>query len=341
MLFVNNLSGVRRRAAIMLAASGVTLAIVAPPVRAQDAPSVAGSTLELPLNTDDGMSQGVSMPPARRPQAPAKASSTRATPSRSTSTALRGLPALPSRGSFGRESFRQQPTQAPTVLANLGLVTLPEVRIKAGRETNAALMNVVTKGTYLAVVTETGEHYGVLMVNNTVGWVPKPSIQLVDYQTEVSLPADPQTAPPPPAENAASTSAGWASGLGAGLDARSYTLLKEAFTYLGVPYVWAGNTRRGVDCSGFVKNVYSTQGVSLPRHSGDQAKVGQTVQWDDLRPGDRLYFDMGRKGRVSHTGIYIGNGYFIHASSNRKQVDVDSIFKPNYYRALVVAKRDW
>jgi cell wall-associated NlpC family hydrolase len=90
-----------------------------------------------------------------------------------------------------------------------------------------------------------------------------------------------------------------------------------------------------------VKNVFAKYGVSLPRHSGDQAKVGRAVDGADLRPGDRLYFDMKRVGRISHTGIYIGNGYFIHASSNRRGVGVDSIFKSNYYRALVNARRDF
>ena len=79
----------------------------------------------------------------------------------------------------------------------------------------------------------------------------------------------------------------------------------------------------------------------MPRHSGDQARVGDAVaSTDDLAPGDRLYFDMGRKGRVSHTGIYLGNGYFIHASSNRHCVGVDKLASGNYWKSLVAARRD-
>jgi cell wall-associated NlpC family hydrolase len=120
---------------------------------------------------------------------------------------------------------------------------------------------------------------------------------------------------------------------------RVYALLQEAFTYMGVPYVWGGVTRSGLDCSGFVGNVFRSQGVSLPRVAADQSKVGQLVNWADLAPGDRLYFDMGRKGRISHTGLYIGNGYFIHASTNHHRVDVDPLNKPNYLKALVCARR--
>jgi cell wall-associated NlpC family hydrolase len=318
----------RRTVATAVCVGLAALAMTAPSfaqVGALPAPP-SNSTLDLPLNTGETVPTN---PPASRPTAaPARTANGRA------------LPVLSSRGSVGRANLRAEPSKAPSVLASLGLVKTAEVRIRLERDEKSRLLNVVSKGTYLAVVSEMGNHYGVLMVNNTLGWVPKTSLQMIDYQTEVSLPPAPEPEPQP-ATNAASTTAGLLGSMAGQLDARSHTLLKEAFSYLGVPYVWAGNTRAGLDCSGFVKNVFKTQGVNLPRHSGDQAKVGTTVQWNDLRPGDRLYFDMGRKGRVSHTGIYIGNGYFIHASTNHHCVDVDPLSKASYARALVVAKRDF
>lgn len=323
----------RRRSAISFAAA--TLLLSASAASAQDSAlpvPPATSTLDLTLNTGEA---------PRPPVPPKQAKSAASTPRRAGAAAGRVLPALSSRSSLTRESVRQQPGTAPTVLASLGLVTPREVRIHLSRDAKSRLLNVVSKGTYLAVVSEMGDHYGVLMVNNTLGWVPKNTLQMVDYQTEVSLPPDPQTPPSSTATNAAETSAGLMGQMASQMTPRSHAMLKEAFTYLGVPYVWAGNTRAGLDCSGFVKNVLASQGVRLPRHSGDQAKVGMTVQWNDLRAGDRLYFDMGRKGAVSHTGIYLGNGLFIHASTNRKCVYVDSLAKPNYSRALVVAKRDF
>lgn len=243
----------------------------------------------------------------------------------------RGKAPLPSRGFKGRTALRQTPT-TPQVLGKLAQTIIEEAKLRLGRDTTSRVLSVVSKGTYLAVVADVGEYYGVLMADKSTGWVPKTSVQMIDYQVAVSDPAA-------EARPEAGPNSGIPGGLPDDLDERTSALLREAFTYLGVPYVWAGNTRSGLDCSAFVRNVFSTQGVRLPRVSADQARVGAAVNWEELRAGDRLYFDMGNKGRVSHTGIYLGNGYFIHASSNRKCVDVDSLMKPSYYKALVGARR--
>nr|CAA9283884.1 hypothetical protein AVDCRST_MAG63-3796 [uncultured Armatimonadetes bacterium] len=245
-----------------------------------------------------------------------------------------GRAAVSSRG--GTIARREAPQQS--VLGRLAQVAVDKTPIRRGRDGHSAVLSVVPQGTYLAIVSEVGDHYGVLMIDRTTGWLPKASAQMIEYQVAVG---DPNLPPPPSApEPPAFPGGGDApTGLPEGLDARTAALLREAFSYLGVPYVWAGNTRSGLDCSGFVKNVFASQGVSLPRHSGDQARVGEEVPWEGLQAGDRLYFDMGRKGRISHTGIYLGNGYFIHASSNQKKVGVDSLMKANYYKSLVCARR--
>jgi cell wall-associated NlpC family hydrolase len=218
---------------------------------------------------------------------------------------------------------------------------------------NSRVLSKVPKGTNLALVYEAGSFYGVLMSDSSVGWVSKSAVQMIDYQVSITPPpgsalamAAATTGPGeelpyvdgsslPSASDTPPTNAN----LSESVSPRIYTLLQEAFTYMGVPYVWGGVTRSGLDCSGFVGNVFRSQGVSLPRVAADQAKVGELVDWADLAPGDRLYFDMGRKGRISHTGLYIGNGYFIHASTNHNRVDVDPLNKPNYLKALVCARR--
>jgi cell wall-associated NlpC family hydrolase len=256
-------------------------------------------------------------------------------PARETGSArfYRRASALASRG--GAMVYREPANQV--VLGKLAIVSTAKVPIRAGRDSSSRLLSFAPQGTYLAIVSEVGEHYGVLMIDKTTGWVARSSVRLIDYQVAVG---DPNTsAPTPPTTTTPSSAPDPTASFPRNLDQRKEALLREAFSYLGVPYVWAGNTRSGLDCSGFVKNVFATQGMSLPRHSGDQAKVGLPVAWEDLQAGDRLYFDMGRKGRISHTGIYLGNGYFIHASSNQKKVGVDSVLRPNYYRALVSARR--
>jgi len=196
----------------------------------------------------------------------------------------------------------------------------------------------VTEGTNLAVLMEKDGYYGCLMQDSTLGWVITGAVELLDYRVQARLgrPAaseTPQASPEQPAEDVQETQT---------TDPRSGAVIREAFTYLGVPYVWAGNSRGGLDCSAFLKNVFAaTRAMDLPRHSGDQARYGvPVVSTENLQPGDRLYFDMKRQGHISHCGIYLGNGYFIHASSNRRCVGVDKLASGNYWHCLVAARHD-
>jgi cell wall-associated NlpC family hydrolase len=87
-------------------------------------------------------------------------------------------------------------------------------------------------------------------------------------------------------------------------------LLETASYYLGIPYVWAGDRpSTGFDCSGFTQYVYAQHAVYLPHYSGYQAQMGAPVEPEDARPGDLLAFGI----PVHHVGIYLGDGYFIHA----------------------------
>ncbi len=92
-------------------------------------------------------------------------------------------------------------------------------------------------------------------------------------------------------------------------------IIATAKKYMGVPYLWGGTTPAGFDCSGFVQYVFKQHGIQLPRVSRDQYKVGTYVSKANLKPGDLVFFGSG--GTVSHLGIYMGDGQFIHASSSR------------------------
>ncbi|MCY7379155.1 MAG: C40 family peptidase [Gemmatimonadaceae bacterium] len=94
-------------------------------------------------------------------------------------------------------------------------------------------------------------------------------------------------------------------------------VLETADQYIGVPYVWGGNTpNSGFDCSGFTKYVFAKQGISLPRTSREQARAGQGVALDfsALLPGDLLLFAE-PDDAISHVAIYVGDGQIIHASA--------------------------
>jgi cell wall-associated NlpC family hydrolase len=91
-------------------------------------------------------------------------------------------------------------------------------------------------------------------------------------------------------------------------------------TLLGVPYVWAGYSTKGFDCSGFTKYVFAKFGISLPRSSYAYSSIGTKVSRSELQKGDILLWDTEKNGTVGHVGIYIGDGMFIHASSSKRKV---------------------
>lgn len=118
-------------------------------------------------------------------------------------------------------------------------------------------------------------------------------------------------------------------------------IVKESNTYLGTPYLWGGTTRNGIDCSAFVKNVYLSIGIKLPRVSQNQAKVGKTITLDKIRKGDLIFFetDKNRPNTVSHVGIYLGSGNLIHASSKNKKVVIVPLNQGYFLSKIVIIKR--
>lgn len=117
-------------------------------------------------------------------------------------------------------------------------------------------------------------------------------------------------------------------------------LRNDAIRFLGVRYVWGGTTPRGFDCSGYVRYLYRRQGIYLPRVAQQQSRVGRIVSRSNMRVGDLMYFSSTRRlSRVTHVGIYIGNGRFIHASSAGKRVIITSVNKSYYRRTLVRIRR--
>lgn len=114
---------------------------------------------------------------------------------------------------------------------------------------------------------------------------------------------------------------------------------KQGLNYIGTPYVWGGNDiNGGIDCSAFVKKLYGNIGINLPRTAAEQAQVGTPVtRLEDLRAGDRLYFWENKRGKIGHTGLYLGNGYFVHSSRGHNGVNTD--FLTEKWRKILVSAR--
>ena len=97
-----------------------------------------------------------------------------------------------------------------------------------------------------------------------------------------------------------------------------HALYLEAAEWLGTPYRNGGQSRRGTDCSGFVRQVYkAAYGIDLPRSTDQQVDATRRVRRRKLREGDLVFFHGRKKRRVSHVGIYLKDGKFIHASTSR------------------------
>ncbi len=104
-----------------------------------------------------------------------------------------------------------------------------------------------------------------------------------------------------------------------------------ALQFQGYPYMWAGNTSAGFDCSGFTQYVLlNTLGIDIGHGVAEQTNYGSWVDWDAWQPGDLLYFAGTYRDGISHTGVYIGDGQFIHAENEGTGVVISSVYSDYY-----------
>lgn len=118
------------------------------------------------------------------------------------------------------------------------------------------------------------------------------------------------------------------------------TIIKEAKRYLDLPYLWAGTSSWGYDCSGILYAVFRTHGIMIPRDSFYQAKGGKAVAKKDLQPGDLVFFAYnGGKGKVYHVGLYLGGGKMLHAPHYASKVKIENMNQGAYKRNYSGARR--
>ena len=130
--------------------------------------------------------------------------------------------------------------------------------------------------------------------------------------------------------------------------ARSATaeeVLNTAYRFIGVPYLWGGTSIKGVDCSGLAWSTYFLNGILLPRNASQQAKVGIDVipDTEHLMPGDLIFFGRAatedKPERITHVGIYIGDGMYIHSSQVVRINSIDPASKDYSGRGPLRARR--
>jgi cell wall-associated NlpC family hydrolase len=225
------------------------------------------------------------------------------------------------------------PVKARTPSSVAGLAAPPEigsevaaprpVRLRRGPKSYHTTLAIAAQGTVLQVlgVEEPWYHwYQVKLPDGTVGWVASGDLR----------PAGPAASSEPPAGSPAASD---------GHTVRGSDLVREAMWYLGVPYIWGGESPRGVDCSGFVYVVFSARMPQLARlRSFDYFEMGVSVDRADLQAGDLVFFTTYAPG-PSHVGIYAGDGRFLHASSGARRVLATPMDDPYYAARYLGARR--
>lgn len=192
-----------------------------------------------------------------------------------------------------------------------GKVTGSDVRFRAGASTASGILGYVNTGDVLTITGVSGEWVRVKNSSGTEGYVHS---QYVNCATGFV-----------PASTVYSS-------LGA-------QVVATAKQYLGCRYVWGGMSPSGFDCSGFVNYVYKLYGYSMNRVAQDiYSGNGTWVDKASLQPGDLVFFGYGPYS-VSHVGMYIGGGQFIHASSSSTGVIISSLSENYYTNRYVGAKR--
>lgn len=119
------------------------------------------------------------------------------------------------------------------------------------------------------------------------------------------------------------------------------TIVDTAMQYMGVPYVWAGTSPKGFDCSGLVFYCFKENGYDINRTAASIYSNGDYVERSNLKVGDVICFTNSSYSYIGHVGIYIGNDQFIHASSSSGCVTIDSLstryYNNHYYGARRIA----
>ncbi len=228
------------------------------------------------------------------------------------------------------------------------IVNANDVTVRKVAGTTAPAIDKVDLGARVYVLKRTGDWYHLSFEGGAKGWirgdflksVPAPVVAKAQPKPKPvskpvkAAPAKVAKAPKPkaPVRVAMNTVAPGSRGTGS-------SLLEKARTFRGVRYRWGGMSRSGTDCSGFTSQVFKANGITLPRTSGAQATVGKPVNKGDLKAGDLVFFRTSRGSRITHVGMYTGNGKFIHASSGGGRVQENSLAEGYYSSRFVTARR--
>lgn len=222
-------------------------------------------------------------------------------------------------------SPRVETQSSSSALARVAKIAHNGARIRRLPDAGAVTLYKCATGTELAVLKQNGAWSAILMSDRSTGWIPTRYIAFskatVDVSTQVIT------------DNSSDADSDWESGYKS-----NHPAVVSALKWMGTRYVYGGEGRNGIDCSSLVQHSFRSCGVRLPRTAAEQARVGRAVAPENLQPGDRLYFSASGT-RIDHTGLYMGNGLFVHASGHARCVTVSKLAERRNWNIFVCARR--
>lgn len=180
-------------------------------------------------------------------------------------------------------------------------------------ESNGRPIASVAKGARFTILAREGSRFSVKMPDGKTGWVAANQVSMDDTRKPTAM------------------SDTWA--------LKRSGVVQMALAFRGSRYVRGGESPRGFDCSGFVKYVYAKNGVKLPHDSRALFQCGKYVSKSDLQSGDIVFFVNTYRRGISHVGMYVGEGKFVHAARTGLGVRVDYLDSAYYRSHYYAAKR--
>ena len=228
---------------------------------------------------------------------------------------------------------------AADVELGYGKVTGSSVNMRSGPSTSNKAVTVAAKGNKAYIIGINNGWYKVIYGSN-ICYIRSDYLQLteVPYENQSSsnspkfFKGGNSTGVTPSASalngSSSSTSSGSSSSTGS---SSGSTIVETAKKYLGTPYKWGGTTpSSGFDCSGFVYYVFNSVGIKLSRTISTMYKQGTPVAKSELQPGDIVFFQGTYTAGLSHVGIYVGDGKFIHSPHTGKVVSYANLYSSYY-----------
>jgi cell wall-associated NlpC family hydrolase len=243
-----------------------------------------------------------------------------------------------------KNAFIHKLATIPAIKSRYAVIIKPETVVRNAPGSNAKRITKVDAGRMVRILDRSDHWYMVRFEHGTQGWVrgdllqgQQPQVVAMRHESRHNeSPVRVAYRAPAPRTGRDSRGGGTYSSK---LPAAGGDMLQFAQSMQGTPYSYGSASRHATDCSGFMLQVLGHEGIKMPRTAAEQSQKGQHVSGSDLKPGDLVFFATSRGSRISHVGMYVGKGKFIHASSGGGKVQVNSLDEKYYRSRFATARR--